>query len=60
MITIHKCKKVIHLIQQLFSQALILIHISEVKRIKLKPCILDVEAQRTFLFQPGLSSKAIE
>ena len=37
-----------------------LIHISEVKRIKLKPCILDVEAQRTFLFQPGLSSKAIE
>ena len=37
-----------------------LIHISEVKRMKLKPCILDVAAQRTFLFQPGLSSKAIE
>lgn len=35
-------------------------HISEVKRIKFKPCILDVEAQRTFLFQPVLSSKATE
>ena len=36
------------------------IHISEVKRIKFKPCILNVEVQRTFLFQPGLSSKATE
>lgn len=58
--TIHKCKKSHPLDSATIFSSFTKIHISEVKRIKFKPCILDVEAQRTFLFQPGLSSKATE